>query len=85
MIHDHEPNSNRTPYLGVVVDEGVAHFVDDSGRGLTLQAESGLDDRDFRSSGVETGESAPIVDDETGADHIGSSVNGTSDEGDLEQ
>jgi hypothetical protein len=42
------------------------------------RTEGGLDNADLGSGGVDTGEGAPIVNDETRADDIRTSVNGTS-------
>jgi hypothetical protein len=50
--------------------------------GLT---ESSFNNRNFSGGSVETGECAPIVDDETGTDDFRSSVDGSGDEGNLEQ
>ena len=42
-----------------------------------IRTEGSLDDRDLGGSGIQPGESAPIVDDESGSDHIGTSVHRT--------
>ena len=41
------------------------------------RTEGGLDDRDLGGRRVDTGEGAPVVDDETGSQHIRTSVDGT--------
>lgn len=41
------------------------------------RTEGGLDDRDLGCGGVDTGEGAPIVDDESGSENVRSSVDGT--------
>lgn len=72
-------------HLGVVVNERVAHLVDDGGAGLALEAEGGLDDGHLGGGGVETGEGAPVVDDHAGANDLGTAVDGSGDEGHLQQ
>lgn len=68
-----------------MVDERVAHLVDNSGRGLALEAEGGLNDADLGGRRVEAGEGTPVVDHHTGTNHFGTAVDGSGDQWDLEE
>ena len=52
---------------------------------LRRLTERRLDHTDLGRGRVEPGEGGPVIDDDAGADNLGSAVDGTGDEGDLEE
>ena len=56
------------------VDERVAHLADDGGRALALELERGLDNADLGRGCVKASERAPVINYETCADDVRTTV-----------
>ena len=72
-------------YLNVGVNKGITHILDNSARTVILELEDRLDHRQLGRGCVQTSECAPVVDQQSSANHIRTTVDSTSDQGNLEQ
>jgi len=69
----------------VLVDEGLAHRVNDLGGVRVVELEDALDDADFGGGGVDTAKGRIVVDDETSAKDVRATVDGSNAEGNLQE
>lgn len=69
--------NNRGPILCVVINKRLAHLLNDRHRALALELERRLDNAGLGCRRVNSCESAPIVDDESSANDVGSAVDGS--------
>lgn len=73
-------------YLEHALDESISELIADARRrSLLSKLENRLDNGKFSGGGVETAECYPIVDDHSSTDELGSSIDRSSDDWNLEQ
>lgn len=73
------------PFLCIVVNQTIPHLVDHRRARLSLKLERGLDDRDLGRGRVQSSKRTPIIHDQAGADHFGTTVDRSRHERYLKQ